>query len=203
MWDLYDDLIAAVPSDLEVQDCLAGLHWFLVKSAAVGVSMRPLESGGSIRNAGYLNGMKLRDLASRVKSWHEYEAAMGVAAINSALNSPEILRQRFGSQVKANEQDVFTSLREEMCGKKVAVVGHFQGLERIAEICNLSVLERRPQPGDYPDPACEYILREQEVVIITASTLINNTMPRLPASGAPVAKCTFISMGGPQAYENS
>jgi uncharacterized protein len=86
---------------------------------------------------------------------------------------------------------VFTSLREEMCGKKVAVVGHFQGLERIAEICNLSVLERRPQPGDYPDPACEYILREQEVVIITASTLINNTMPRLPASGAPVAKWHF------------
>jgi uncharacterized protein len=29
MWGLYDDLIAAVPSDLEVQDCVAGLHWFL------------------------------------------------------------------------------------------------------------------------------------------------------------------------------
>ena len=32
-----------------------------------------------------------------------------------------------------------------------------------------------------PDPACEYILSEQDVVIMTATTLINKTMPRLLA----------------------
>lgn len=149
MWDLYDDLIAAVPDNLEVQDCLAGLNWFLVKSIGVGVSMRPLESVGSVRNAGRLRGMKLRDLASWAKSWQEYEGAMGVAAINSALNAPDIVRQQFRRQLsKSNNQDVFTHLREEMRGKKVAVVGHFDGLERVAEICELSVLERRPQHGD-------------------------------------------------------
>ena len=182
MWDLYDDLIAAVPDNLKVQDCLAGLNWFLVKSIGVGVSMRPLESVGSVRNAGRLRGMKLRDLASWAKSWQEYEAAMGVAAINSALNAPDIVRQQFGRQLsKSNNQDVFTHLREEMREKKVAVVGHFDGLERVAEICELSVLERRPQHGDLPDAACEYVLQDKDIVIMTATTLINKTMPRLLA----------------------
>lgn len=182
MWDLYDDLIAAVPDNLEVQDCLAGLNWFLVKSIGVGVSTRPLESVGSVRNAGRLRGMKLRDLASWAKSWQEYEGAMGVAAINSALNAPDIVRQQFGRQLsKSNNQDVFTHLREEMRGKKVAVVGHFDGLERVAEICELSVLERRPQHGDLLDTACEYILQDKDIVIMTATTLINKTMPRLLA----------------------
>jgi len=152
MWNLYDDLIAAVPEDLEVQDCLAGLSWFLVKSRGVGISMRPLETVGAIRNAGRLRGMKLRDVAAWAKSWHEYEAAMGVAAINSALNAPEVLRQKFGKQLgETNGQDVFTHMYGEMRGKKVAVVGHFQGIERVAEVCDLTILERKPQHGDLPD----------------------------------------------------
>ena len=68
-----------------------------------------------------------------------------------------------------------------MRGKKVAVVCHVMGLERVAEICTLWILERKPQPRDLPDSACEYILAEQDIVVMTASTLINKTMPRLQA----------------------
>ena len=76
-------------------------------------------------------------------------------------------------------QDVFTCLLNELRGKRVAVVGHFHNLERLSAICELSILERKPMLGDMPDPACEYILAEQDVVIMTATTLINKTMPRL------------------------
>ena len=68
MWKLYDQLISAVPHDLEVADCLAGLHWFLVRSLGIGVTMCPLEASGALRNAGHLRGMKLCDLALWVKS---------------------------------------------------------------------------------------------------------------------------------------
>jgi uncharacterized protein (DUF4213/DUF364 family) len=78
-------------------------------------------------------------------------------------------------------QDVFTCLRDELRGKRVAVIGHFQNLELLSGICELSILERKPSHGDLPDPACEYILPEQDVVIMTATTLINKTMPRLLA----------------------
>ncbi len=179
-WKIYDELIAAVPEDSVVSACLAGLSWFLVRSQGVGVTMRPRECADAFPNAGKLAGMKTRQLAAGIKSWNLYEAAMGLAAINSVLNAPGTVRRNCGSLLdETNTGDVFASLLDELRGKRVAVVGHFYNLERVAAVCNLSILERRPEPGDFPDPACEYILREQDVVIMTATTLINKTMPRL------------------------
>jgi hypothetical protein len=54
-------------------------------------------------------------------------------------------------------------------------------------------LERKPGPGDVPDPACEYILPAQDVVVMTATTLINKTMPRLLA----LSRNAFTVIAGP------
>ena len=179
-WKLYDDLIAAVPEDSQVSACLAGLSWFLVRSQGVGVAMRPREDAEGFSNAGRLAGMKTRELAAGIKSWNLYEAALGLAAINSVLNAPDTVRCNCGLLLdETTDADVFACLLEELRGKRVAVVGHFYNMERVAAVCDLSILERRPEPGDLPDPACEYILPEQDVVIMTATTLINKTMPRL------------------------
>ena len=89
MWKLYDELIAAVPDDAVVSECLAGLSWFLVRSLGTGVSMRPWEIEGPVRKAGKIAGMKLRELAGWIKSWNWYEAAMGLAAINSGAERAE------------------------------------------------------------------------------------------------------------------
>lgn len=182
MWKLYDELIDAVPEDAVVEECLAGLSWFLVRSLGTGVSMRPGETDSPVRNAGRIAGIKLRELACWIKSWNGYEAAMGLAAINSALNAQSSVTKNCGALLdESKTQDVFTCLHDELRGKRVAVIGHFHNLERLAGICELSILERKPHAGDLPDPACEYILGEQDVVIMTATTLINKTMPRLLA----------------------
>jgi uncharacterized protein (DUF4213/DUF364 family) len=187
VWKLYDELIAAVPEDAVVAQCLAGLSWFLVRSegtglAGTGVAMRPRDLDGPVRNAGQIAGMKLRDLAGWIKSWNFYEAAMGLAAINAALNAQTAVTANCGAMLNETQtEDVFTCLYDEMRGKRVAVIGHFYNIERLREICELSILERKPGPGDVPDPACEYILAEQDIVIMTATTLINKTMPRLLA----------------------
>ena len=68
---------------------------------------------------------------------------------------------------------------EEMEGKKVAVIGHFPGMEVGRRACGLTVLERNPQEGDLPDFAAEYVLPEQDYVFITGTALTNKTMPRL------------------------
>jgi uncharacterized protein (DUF4213/DUF364 family) len=52
-------------------------------------------------------------------------------------------------------------------------------LDTLTDICQLTVLERNPGPNDLPDPACEYVLPEQDFVFITATTITNKTMPRL------------------------
>ena len=71
------------------------------------------------------------------------------------------------------------AFKNSLAGKKVAVIGHFPGVEPLRPICELSVLERICQTGDYPDPACEYLLPDQDFVFITATALENKTMPRL------------------------
>jgi uncharacterized protein len=38
--------------------------------------------------------------------------------------------------------------------------------------------------GDFPDPACEYILEDQDYLFITGVTIINKTLPRLIELGS-------------------
>ena len=61
----------------------------------------------------------------------------------------------------------------------MTVIGHFPGLGRLRQHCELSILERQPQPGDLPDTAAEYILPQQDLVFITGTTFINKTITRL------------------------
>lgn len=196
MWKIYDDLIAAVPNDCVASGILAGLGWFLVRSAGVGISMRPREGEPEIPQAGNLAGKKTRELAAWLKSWNPNEAAIGLAALNSYFNAPRVVEGACGHLLeRSSNQSIFLSLLEELRGKRVAVVGHFRGLEHVASVCRLTVLERHPGPGDLPDPACEYILPESEVVIITATTLINKTLPRL----LELSRNARVVLAGPSA----
>ena len=51
--------------------------------------------------------------------------------------------------------------------------------ETVSGCKELYILERDPRLGDYPDSACEYILPQCDIVIITGSASVNKTMPRL------------------------
>lgn len=180
MWDLYDALIEAVPPSARVEECICSLNWFAVRSQGTGVSMSPGEGTISLPQAGRYSAMSLRDLAALSKSWNFYEAALGLAALNAAFNGPATVAAAFGTPLdKIESANCFHYLREDFRGKKVTVVGHFRDLEPLKEICELTILERKPQAGDLPDPACEYVLPGQDIVVITAVTLINKTLPRL------------------------
>lgn len=182
MWALYDELLAEIPPDLRVTDCLAGQHWTLVRSKTAGIAMTPREGRLSVKGAGQLRGLKVRELAEYIKSWHYNEATVGLAALNSALNTQERARELAGAPAAASAQEqasAFAVYRERVRGRKVAVIGHFPDLGVLSDVCTLSILERRPLEGDFPDPACEYILPRQDYVFITATTLVNKTLPRL------------------------
>ncbi|MQL50775.1 hypothetical protein GFC01_00465 [Desulfofundulus thermobenzoicus] len=179
MWQIYNRLIEFIPSRLKVEDCLVGLHWCLVRSQGTGVAMTPREGRRHVELAGKIRGMPVRELAEYIKSWNNFEAALGLAAINSVFNAPERVEKLDAESLCGPPVNAFEALLEKVRGKKVAVVGHFPGLETLAANCRLSVLERQPQPGDFPDPACEYLLPVQDFVFITATALINKTLPRL------------------------
>ena len=183
-WRLYDSLLSGLPGEGRVDAFTGGLHWFGVRAGtAMGLAMAPREIPASPSLAGRVGGQDLRSVAELSKSWNWADAALGIAALNAHYNAPDRVQAwACGAahlHVYQTGANAFATLLPRVAGKRVAVIGHFRGLDELARVSQLTILERRPQPGDAPDPACEVILPEAEFVFITATTLINKTLPRL------------------------
>lgn len=186
MWELYDALIEPLPEDWTIDEIVSGSGWTMVRASEnVGLAMTIHETSRPTIHTGSWIGMPLKEAAQCVKSWNFEEAAIGLAAINAFHNSREQARKHGIALVESGsalDKDAFLTHTDMLRGKRVCVVGHFPYLEeRIAPHCTLSILERAPRSGDFPDSACEYILPEQDFVFITGCTLINKTLPRLLA----------------------
>ena len=162
-WDLYNQLIAGIPEDVEVRDYCLGLNWSYVEAdCGMGVAFTT-RGGGKRAFKADLRGMKLRHMAELAKSWCFEEASLGVAALNDAF-------QAYRGEIAARD------------GANIVVVGHFPHVTDIAEYANLTVLERNCRDGlDTPDPACEFVLPQADFAFITGVTFINKTAPRLLA----------------------
>ena len=69
-----------------------------------------------------------------------------------------------------------------------------EGVDEMAELCELTVLERNPRGRlDTPDPACEYVLPSQDFVFSTGVAIINKTLPRI----LDLSKNATVVMVGP------
>ncbi len=179
-WALYDRLLAEIPEEATVRRCLVGQAWTLVESEGVGLAMTHPQERPDRAPRPSLAGRSLRALAADIRSWNVREASIGLAAVNSHYNQRGRVEALLGRTLPDSRYEpVFAAMAREVEGKKVAVIGHFPGLEEFARRCRLSILERCPQPGDLPDFACEYVLPEQDYVFITGTTIINKTLPRL------------------------
>ncbi|HLF97662.1 MAG TPA: DUF364 domain-containing protein [Methylococcaceae bacterium] len=184
--EIYDLLLDYAIARTPVNRATLGLVWTLVESDnAAGLAMSP--GGEALRTLnwpGTLVGRPLPELARWVKEWDPFQAALGMAACNAAINTRrclppgEILEPR---QDGDNNLAVFRHFLPELTGKRVVVVGRYPGLDRFAAAhgLDLTVLERRPGPNDLPDAACEYLLPQAEWVFLTASSIPNKTFPRL------------------------
>ena len=88
-------------------------------------------SGGSVSASigDRIARMRVKELAGYIKSWNPFEASLGLAAINSALNSSESVDKLLGCPA-AQRQNIstFSCYVEKLKGRKVAVVGRFPDL---------------------------------------------------------------------------
>lgn len=208
MWELYDKLIEGIPSDLVVEYYQIGVSWTLVRTQEyTGVALTVKSRAHVPLYRGPISGAPLCQIAACVKSWDFMEASLGMAAINCWYNTPAKVAALDGlsglnltdKSLESNvKKDAFRILAEEAAGKRVAVIGRFPHLEsQLAPVCQLSILERNPEKGDYPDSACEYILPEQDMVFITGMTLINKTLPRLLTLVPPKARVILVGPSVP------
>ena len=180
-WQMYDELIELVPSNLTVEQAFVSPHWIGVKSeVGLGLAMRFQDVPTTTPLTGHMKGMKLKDLAAYSKSWDFHEAALGIAAINSFINSFENQKEYVEKTPKEIVNvSIFDLIEEKVKGKKVTVVGHFPKMDVLSKICDLTILERKPGFMDTPDTACEFIIPESDFLFVTAVTLINKTYGRL------------------------
>ena len=173
----YGILINGMERGITVRRIVHGLAWTGAEltNGSFGIAMHT--EGESVeRLLPRLEGMDAVDAAKAVMSWNFEEASEAMAVINAYYNSPARLdslgcRDSLKSSITAGMQ---------VEGKKIALIGHLklhkdalEGAEKVY------IIERNPRPGDYPDSACEYILSECDIVIITGSAAVNKTMPRL------------------------
>lgn len=179
---LYDDLALGV-ADAPVRRVIVGLNWVLVEGPlGTGLAQTPERGTMGCRALPSQAGRSLRDLAGLVRSWDPYELAVGIAACNAHYNRFDLVAE------DANGLDSFAD------PGRVVVVGGFPGLaERLP---GAKVIERAPEPGQYPETAAEWLIPGADSVIITSSTLANRSLPRL-VELARDARMALVGPGAP------
>ncbi len=125
-----------------------------------------------IKNAGNLENMSSKELASFLLSENPLEASIGMAALNSAI--PDISEDKL---VEVNASQILASQGKD---KVVAIIGNFPFVEKLKKVAKkLFVFDINSQEGVLP-PEEEYrILPEADVVAITGTSLINHTFENL------------------------
>lgn len=194
-WQIYDALIEGIDQacgsasdagdgEITVTSAHIGLQWSRVITSEGGIGMA-FSMADKSRPPTFerptFTGVPLRELASLAKTWNFAEASIGMAAINAFYSHPKrAAAAGFTPSGGASWQHTFDSYAETVAGARVAVIGHFPfAPQPLAAADELYMLERAPHPGDYPDPACEYLLPECDFVFISSSAFVNKTAPRL------------------------
>jgi len=179
---LYDDLAQGV-GDTPVRRVVVGLNFTLVEGPdGVGLAQTPERGTAGCAPAAPFAGRSLRELATLVRSWNPFELALGIAACNAHYNRFDLAAEN------ANGLDA-------LAGEgRIVVIGGFPGIA--ARLPGALVVERRPDPGEYPEEAAEWLLPAADAAVITASTLTNRSLPRL-LSLADRARIALVGPGAP------
>ena len=176
-FEVYDGLIQGIAPGPAVTGTLAGQCWTAVETAEhFGMAMTTPVATAPRMLAGVYTGMELRALAEAAKSWNLEEAGFGMAAVNAYYNTQERLEALGAYEPFENYCTQGLDLR----GKHIGVVGHLNMPRSVYnQAASVRILERSPREGDLPDSACDWLIPQCDVVIITASTLVNKTLPHL------------------------
>lgn len=183
MWNFYDELYMGIPSGIRVEGCVVGKLWTTVRANGnIGVARTLGDTDGDLNALGQsFIGQFLRDAANVLRWDSLLRASIGVAAMNAFYNSAARLKT-------LNAPPAF---QNELCGRKVAVIGDLPNLEAGLKDCSdLTVL---------PLPASEELgtvyddALAGDFVFIAGDALTNRTLPALLKK---VGADTKVSLAG-------
>lgn len=182
MNQILDDLLGKL-LDGRIKEVLIGQRWTAVVAEVDGRLRCGLASSmgktdhhhrePDIPQAGGLEKLSGVELAALARSEKPALASVGLAAVNALMpQQPQAWTDLSAEAVLASRG----------AGKNVVLVGHFPFVDRLRDqVGSLTILEKRPQPGDLPAGAAAEVLPHAGVVAITGTTLINHTLDELLA----------------------
>lgn len=184
---LYRDLVNGV-RQAEIRQIIIGDKWIAVETdAALGLSARPAATRDApLPDLQALARGGLTALAAgAADSWDPLAAALGLAAVNAHYNRADL------EGAGGNGLDLFAECDADA---PPVAVGAFPGLKTRRPA--VQVVDYAAGPGQYPDGAADWLLPAAGSALITASSLVNRTLPRLltSAHGRPAA---LIGPGAP------
>lgn len=184
---IIDEILSTLDyEEASVRDIRQGPFQTAVLTRYCGLASTPHDPGPHhdrtpVAEAGLLLEKDIRTVASMAYSQSPFEAAIGMAAINSLI---EVDEKRC---TVLNAGDLLARKGE---GKRVAIVGHFPFVPRLHLIAKeLWVIERNPQEGDLPEIEAGRLLPQADVIGITGTAFTNHSLEgllRLCAPGAYV-----------------
>ena len=170
-----------------VRQIALGLSWSLASvemedgAIATGLCFSPTETPRNLPWPGTLKDRLSAELVPWLLRWNACEAVVGAAVINAVVNhaSPLLDRAQPLHCRGAPHLAVFEHFKDQLVGKRVAIIGRYPGLDRYQDQFDFHCIERRPGMKDLPDTAANWVLPESDWVFITASSIANKTLPHL------------------------
>ncbi len=172
--EILNHILKSIEGDAPVQDVRRGLHWTAVVSKRCGLASTMAQHVGcSHGESGGMEGSFMEMTAIRLArhciEGDLVDVSLGVAAINSLLDTvPSGYDDIDGLQIVKNMGK----------GKNITVIGHFPFLDTLRrEASNLWIIEKQPRPGDFPEGRGNDFIPQSDIVVISGTTLLNNTLP--------------------------
>jgi uncharacterized protein len=172
--EILNNILQNIKEDVPVEEVRRGLSWTAVVSRRCGLASTMASGFGCNHDKtggmeGSLADMTALELARYGLGGGMAKVSLGLAAINSLID------------IKPDNYASIDGLRlvEDVCKEKnISVIGHFPYLDKLSETAkNLWIIEKQPRPGDFPEEKGSDLIPQSDIVVISSTTLINDTLP--------------------------
>jgi len=188
-----DVLSALLGQGIPALSCTVSLYPYVVFAESLRTGLATNVAAGTDegnRDVEAFQRLTTAELARLILSPAGLEAAIGMAAINSALDLSPV-------ENRLQQVNAFDVLLQRGNNKNIAIIGHFPFVEHLkrAKIArNLWVFELKPKTDDdlLPEHIPEYV-PESDIVLMSGTTLIHHTFEAI----SRCFKASFNIMAGP------
>jgi len=175
---IYELLLDYANLHIEVEQVLIGLNWTLCQAGSLGIAETAV--GGQWQREPHtpLVGRTLAELSLWLRKWDRQQAAIGLAAVNAAINSEADMVYQEGALFRGRHalDNAMEWFVPRIRGSKIAVIGQdnpFSGQQDRIEVTHLPCKD-----GALP-PATEVMLDKAEWVFVNGQSVADKTLPRV------------------------